>query len=68
MQLGEVESAERRALNLFDEWNDITGFVTEHTGYYYELQSIIKDAVHCGIQQALGDFKPLTGEEGECHG
>jgi len=63
MQQGEIESAERRALNLFDKWNDATGFVHKHTGYYYELQGVIKDAVHCGIQQALKDFKELESEE-----
>jgi len=62
MQKGEVGSAERRALNLFDEWNDCTGFVPKHTSYYYEMQGVIIDAVHCGIQQALGDFKPLDSE------
>ena len=62
MQKGEVESAERRALNLFDKWNNVTGFVPIHTSYYYELQGVIEDAVHCGIQQALKDFKPLDSE------
>ena len=63
MTKGEVESAERRALNLFDKWNDITGIFTKHTGYYYEIQSIIKDAVHCGIQGALRDYKKLEDEQ-----
>ena len=63
MTIGEVESAERRALNLFDKWVGITGFVVKHTCYYYELQGLIKDAVHCGIQQALNDFRALDGEE-----
>lgn len=62
MQLGEIESAERRALNLFDKWNDVTGFVSKHTSYYYEMQGVVKDAVHCGIQQALKDIKPLDSE------
>ena len=62
MKKGEVESAERRALNLFDSWNDVTGFVDKHTSYYYELQTVVTDSVHCGIQQALNDFKPLEGE------
>ena len=62
MQKGEIESAERRALNLFDKWNDVTGCIPKHCGYYYEIQGIIKDAVHCGAQQALNDFKPLDGE------
>ena len=63
MQKGEIESAERRALNLFDKWNDITGYITKHSSYYYELQGVITDAVHCGIQQALNDFKSLDSEK-----
>ena len=62
MKQGEVHSAERRALNLFDSWNDVTGFVEKHTSYYYEMQAVVTDAVHCGIQQALNDFKPLDSE------
>ena len=63
MKLGQVESAERRALNLLDKWNDVTGFIDKHTSYYYEIQSIVKDAVHCGIQEALHDYKKLEGED-----
>jgi len=55
MKTGQVESAERKALNEFDKWNEVTGLVQEHTGYYYELQAVIKDAVHIGIQMALYD-------------
>lgn len=62
MQKGEVETAERRALNWFDKWNNTTGFVVPHTSYYYEMQGIVKDAVHFGIQQVTGDFKPMDGE------
>ena len=62
MKRGEVRSAVRRALTLFDEWNDNVGLVQKHTGYYYELQSVIEDAVHCGIQQALNNFKILDNE------
>lgn len=53
MKKGEVAEAERLALNELDKWNDITGFVQKHTWYYYELQGIIEDAVHIGIQMAL---------------
>lgn len=63
MTSGELDSAERRALNLFDKWNHVTGFVIPHTGYYYELQSIIKDAVHCGAQQAVGEFRQLSDDD-----
>ena len=63
MTNGESNDAERRALNLFDKWNDVTGFVEKGTGYYYELQSVIQDAVHCGAQAATKDFRKLDGEE-----
>ena len=63
MTRGELEDAERRALNILDQWNDITGCIEKSTGYYYELQGVVKDAVHCGAQAATGDFKKLDGEE-----
>lgn len=63
MQKGRVDTAVRRALNKFDEWNDVTGFVGQHTGYYYELQAVIEDAVHCGIQAALDVKEPLPSEK-----
>ncbi len=53
MKTGQVEKAERIALNQFDKWNDVTGFVQDDSGYYYELQAVIKDAVHIGIQMAV---------------
>ena len=53
MKTGEVREAERIALNELDRWNDVSGFVKKHTGYYYEIQSIVEDAVHIGIQMAL---------------
>lgn len=59
---GEIEFAKRRALNIFDKWNDITGFVPKFTGYYYELQSVIEDAVECGAQVAVGVHEPLEIE------
>lgn len=63
MTRGEYESALRRALNLFDKWNDVTGFVPKHTGYYYELQGVIEDAVHCGAQAASGVHEELAAEQ-----
>ena len=65
MNKGELDNAIRRALNIFDDWNNVTGFVQYQTGYYYELQSIIKDAVHCGAQGATKDFKKLDSEKEE---
>jgi len=64
MKTGELDNAKRRALNLFDAWNTTTGFVAEHTGYYYELQGLIEDAVECGVQAALGIYECLQSEEG----
>lgn len=62
MTQGELAGAVRRALNLFDQWNDVTGFVTPNTGYYYEVQGCIEDAVKCGVQAALGVYEPIEGE------
>jgi len=53
MKTGQVEEAERRALAIFDKWNDLTGYVQQGCSYQYEMQSIIEDAVHIGIQMAL---------------
>lgn len=63
MNKGQVDNAVRRALNILDSWVDVTGFVQKETGYYWELQGIIHDAVHCGIQGAMGINKPLPSEE-----
>jgi hypothetical protein len=61
--IGEVDFAKRRALNNFDKWNDITGFVDKFTGYYYEIQSLIEDSVEIGIQQAIGVYEDLESEK-----
>jgi len=53
MTKGQVDYAERKALDLFDRWNDITGFVGPCTGYYYEIQHLLRDAVHIGAQMAI---------------
>ena len=44
MKKGVVKEAERIALNQLDKWNDVSGFVQKHTGYYYEIQGVIEDA------------------------
>ena len=63
MKKGQLDSAIRRALNIFDSWVDCTGVVVKHTGHYYEIQATIEDAVHCGAQEATGDFKKLDSEK-----
>jgi FtsZ-binding cell division protein ZapB len=65
---GDLDNAVRRAYNLFDAWNEVTGLARLGTSYYYELQSLMGDAVHCGAQAATGDFKRLDGEEGPIPG
>jgi hypothetical protein len=63
MKVGELNDAVRRALNLFDAWNDSTGVVTKGTSYYYELQGVIEDAVKCGAQAACGVHEKLESEK-----
>ena len=60
--VGELENAKRRALNLFDRWNDVTGYVPKHCGYYYEMQGVIEEAVECGMQAGVGVYEPLESE------
>ncbi len=55
MTKGSIADAERRALNELDKWNDVTGAIQQGSGWYYELQSVIEDAVHIGIQMALSN-------------
>jgi hypothetical protein len=63
MKAGELKDAERRALNLLDKWNDATGVVRRGSGYYYELQGVIEDAVKCGAQAASGAHELLDSEK-----
>jgi hypothetical protein len=64
MSEGEIKDAVRRAMNILDVWVEVTGAVQRHAGYYYELQGIVEDAVHCGAQAATGDYRRLDGETG----
>lgn len=68
MNAGELMDAKRRALNIFDNWNQVTGVAPHGSSWYYEVQEIIGDAVECGAQAATGDFKRLDGEEGPIAG
>ncbi len=51
---GRLEQAKRFALMNYDHWNEVTGFPTPHTGYYYEIASLIEDAVEFGFGVAHG--------------
>lgn len=60
MKLGDVERAERRALAILDDWNRTTGAL--RGSYVFEVEGIVRDAVHCGIQGALNIYEPLEDE------
>ena len=53
MKVSQIEYAKRKALQVFDEWVDVTGFVQRHSGYYDELCSLIETAVDIGSLVAL---------------
>lgn len=63
MQKGQKEYAQRKALELFDSWNDVTGCFTKFTGYYYEICGIIRDSVEIGSMVALD--VPFEIKDGE---
>jgi hypothetical protein len=63
MKKGEEQRAIRRALNNFDKWIQLTGAIKTGTSTCYEIESIIEDAVHCGIQAALNICEPLPSQK-----
>ena len=52
MNKGELEYATRQALNNFDKWIDSTGALAKGSGWYYEAQGCIEDAVKIGAKVA----------------
>jgi len=61
MTRGEFEKATRRALFLFDSWDDVTGFVGQ-SSYRGEIEAIIRDAVDIGARAALGLKYDMVGD------
>jgi hypothetical protein len=59
---GEMDRARRRALNILDEWLDVTGLLAG-SSYRDELEGVIEHAVECGAQAALGVREPLESEK-----
>jgi len=59
------QKAKERALDTFENWNEITGVLPTHTSYYFEVKGCIIDAVHCGVQRALRIQVPLRSEEND---
>ncbi len=53
MNRGQVRRAEAYAIVHLQEWLEETGAIEPHTSYHSELESIVEDAVHIGIQMAL---------------
>lgn len=72
---GRLEQAKRFAMMNFDHWNEVTGVPHPHTSYYYEIASLIEDAVEFGFGVAHGQswktivnsikqgMRPSTDEE-----
>lgn len=61
MNNNQVDLAVTKALDNFDRWNDVVGIFKESPGYYAEIQSVITDAVHIGIQMAL--FRKISTDK-----
>lgn len=63
MKQGELDYAKRKALELFDRWNDVTGAIQKHSGWYDELCGIVENAadigakVACEIEFKLEDYE-----------
>jgi hypothetical protein len=55
--------AASRAVTIYREWNKITDALSPSTSYFYEVESCIIDAVHCGLQKGLRIQVPLVSEE-----
>jgi len=63
MTKAQVDYAERQALKRLDEWIEVTGAVCMHSGLHSELEGLIIDAVHIGIQMAIhGKIKIVDGD------
>ena len=45
----DLEDRKVAALELFDQWNDVTGAVSKGSSWFWELKSVIEDAVEIGM-------------------
>lgn len=62
MLKNKLDKAIERALKIFENWNNITGCFQKDTGYYFEIQGCIEDAVKCGMQ-SLSHYEKLDSEK-----
>ena len=63
VSIGELKTAKRRALNIWDKWREVTGVFDDGSSYRWEVEGIIEDAVEIGVQCALGIKRKLSSEE-----
>lgn len=65
MNVGEMERAKRRALNILDEWLEVSGFIPRGAAHAYrdELEGVVEDAVQIGAQAALGVYEAVDSEK-----
>jgi hypothetical protein len=48
-----MKPPEQVAREHFDKWNDVTGFVVKGTSYYYEILSVMEDALTAARREAI---------------
>jgi hypothetical protein len=41
-----------KVLQAYREWAECTGVVSEGTGYFYEIESLLEDAYNAGLERA----------------
>jgi hypothetical protein len=41
-----------KVLQAYREWAECTGVVSEGTGYFYEIESLLEDAYNAGLEDA----------------
>ena len=73
----QLERAQRTAKSVFDIWNAGVGLFLKDSGYYYEILSLLDDAVQIGYERAIGlshkstdydiDAVTLNGYTGACN-
>jgi hypothetical protein len=54
------KKGEEVALKILHEWLDVTGLIPPGTGYYYEMEAVVEDAVECGVRAALGALEEAS--------
>lgn len=59
----QVNYAERKALQLFESWNNISGHFEKNSSSYSEIVKCILDSVHCGILIAIGNKIKIEDNE-----